>query len=367
LKNLIPIQQWFPEFETEIPLISGPCSAESELQLMQTAAELAKTDLPLVFRAGVWKPRTKPGSFEGSGLKALKWLEKVKSEFGFRIGIEVATDEHVLMAMDHGIDILWIGARTSVNPFSVQEIADVLASNPEQAVMVKNPINPDLNLWIGAMQRIAGAGISKIAAIHRGFSTWEKSSFRNPPMWELPIELKRQFPNLDIFCDPSHICGVRDTLSYVSQKALDLSMSGLMLESHTNPDDAWTDAKQQVTPTDLQTLINNLQVRKNQSDGSFSVPLAELRTEIDAIDVDILKKIQQRMGIVDKIGEYKKEHNIAILQVNRWDEIVSDRMAIGNKMGLDKNFMKVFLEQIHKASISRQTSILNNESASENV
>jgi chorismate mutase len=367
LKNLIPIQQWFPEFETDIPLISGPCSAESELQLMQTAEALANTGIPTIYRAGVWKPRTKPGSFEGSGLKALKWLEKVRSEFGFRIGIEVATDEHVLMAMDHGIDILWIGARTSVNPFSVQEIADVLVGNPNQAVMVKNPINPDLNLWIGAMQRIAGAGINKIAAIHRGFSTWEKSSFRNPPMWELPIELKRQFPELDIFCDPSHICGIRETLPYVSQKALDLSMSGLMLESHINPDEAWTDAKQQLTPTNLKHLMGDLQVRKNQSDGSFSIPLSELRTEIDSIDNDILKKIKARMAIVDKIGEHKRDHNIAILQVNRWDEIVSDRMAKGQALGLDKNFMKVFLEQIHKASISRQTSILNNEDLSKNV
>lgn len=361
MKNLIPIQKWFPEFEADIPLISGPCSAESEMQLMRTAAALAKIDIPLVFRAGVWKPRTKPGSFEGSGLKALKWLEKVKSEFGFRIGIEVATDEHVVMAMDHGIDILWIGARTSVNPFSVQEIADVLATNPDQAVMVKNPINPDLNLWIGAMQRIAGAGISKIAAIHRGFSTWEKSSFRNPPMWELPIELKRQFPELDIFCDPSHICGVRDTLSFVSQKALDLSMSGLMLESHINPDEAWTDAKQQVTPTALKELISNLQVRKNQMDADISIPLSQLRTEIDALDHDILKKIQARMAVVDKIGQHKKDHNIAILQVNRWDEIVSDRIALGEKLGLDKNFVKTFLEQAHKASIRRQTSILHHE------
>lgn len=362
MKNLTPIQKWFPEFETKIPLISGPCSAESELQLMQTAEALAQTKLPIIYRAGVWKPRTKPGSFEGSGLKALKWLEKVRQEFGFKLGIEVATDEHVLMAMDHGIDILWIGARTSVNPFSVQEIADVLVGHPEQAVMVKNPINPDLNLWIGAMQRIAGAGITKIAAIHRGFSTWEKSSFRNPPMWELPIELKRQFPHLDIFCDPSHICGIRETLPFVSQKALDLSMSGLMLESHINPDEAWTDAKQQVTPENLNKLIANLHPRKNQSDGSHSVPLAELRTEIDSIDHDILKKIQARMAVVDKIGEHKKDHNIAILQVNRWDEIVSDRMELGSKLGLDKDFMKIFLEQTHKASIRRQTAILNNES-----
>lgn len=357
--KLTQVKNWFPEFNTNIPLIAGPCSAESESQLMKTAEELAETKLPLIFRAGVWKPRTKPGSFEGAGLKALKWLEKVRETYGFRLGIEVATDEHALMAMDHGIDILWIGARTSVNPFSVQEIADVLVNNPDQAVMVKNPINPDLNLWIGAMERIHGAGITKIAAIHRGFSTWDPSSFRNPPKWELPIELKRQFPDLDIFCDPSHICGNRELLPFISQKALDLSMSGLMLESHFTPDEAWTDAKQQITPANLKLLMDDLQVRNAQDIASFSIPLAELRTKIDDIDHEILRKIKDRMTLVDDIGTYKKEHNVAILQVNRWNEIISDRLAAGKKLGLDETFVKTFLEQIHKASIRRQTEIFN--------
>lgn len=361
---LTPIQNWFPEFKSHIPLISGPCSAETESQVMQGAEALAATNLPLVFRAGVWKPRTKPGGFEGSGLKALKWLEKVKSTYGFKLGVEVANEEHCLMAIDHGIDILWIGARTSVNPFSVQEIADVLAKHTEQAVMVKNPINADLNLWIGALQRINGAGITKLAAIHRGFSTWEKSSFRNPPMWEFPIELKRQFPDLDIFCDPSHICGNREMLSFISQKALDLSMSGLMLECHINPDEAWTDAKQQVDAAGLKHIIDKLIVRGNSSDAESIKSMAQLRVEIDNIDDAIFKQISERLKLVDKIGQHKKEHNIAILQVERWNQIISDRLKLGKSLGFDEDFTKTLLEQLHKASIRRQTAILNKQDIS---
>lgn len=365
--NLTPIQNWFPEFESNIPLISGPCSAETEKQVLQGAEALAAIDIPLVFRAGVWKPRTKPGGFEGSGLKALKWLEKVKNTYGFKLGVEVANEEHTLMAIDHGIDLLWIGARTSVNPFSVQEIADVLINHPEQAVMVKNPINADLNLWVGALQRINGAGIKKLAAIHRGFSTWETSNFRNPPKWEFPIELKRQFPDLAIFCDPSHICGNREMLPFIAQKALDLSMNGLMLECHISPDEAWTDAKQQVTAEGLKNIINKLVVRTNISDANSAKNMAELRNEIDNIDYDIFNKINERLKLVDKIAEHKKEHNVAILQVERWNQIISDRLKLGDSLGFDADFSKTLLEQLHKASIRRQTTILNNQDKGNNA
>lgn len=340
-------------------IISGPCSAETESQMITTARQLAATGNVHVLRAGIWKPRTRPGQFEGAGTEGLKWLVMAKQETGLPITTEVATAAHVEACLKAGVDILWIGARTTVNPFSVQEIADAL-KGVDIPVMVKNPVNPDIELWVGAFERLSRAGIKKMSAIHRGFSSFEKGPFRNAPMWDLAIDLKTRVPGIEMICDPSHISGNRDLIAMVSQKALDLDMAGLMIESHLNPDAAWSDAKQQVTPASLAKIIEGLVVRTVSSDNkSFKDTLGVLRDQIDLIDDEIMQKMANRMKISEKIGQYKKENNVTILQVGRWEEIIQTRVSLGKAMGLDEGFTRDLLRLVHHESIQVQTKVMN--------
>jgi chorismate mutase len=340
-------------------IISGPCSAETEEQMVATAMQIAATGKVHALRAGIWKPRTRPGQYEGAGEEGLKWLMQAKKETGLPVTTEVANAAHVEACLKAGVDILWIGARTTVNPFSVQEVADSL-KGVDIPVMIKNPINPDLELWLGAFERLNKAGITKMAAIHRGFSSFEKGPFRNAPMWDLAIELKTRIPELDMLCDPSHIAGNRDLISFVSQKALDLDMAGLMIESHINPDAAWSDAKQQVTPLVLGKIIGELVVRTVSTDNkSFKDTLCLLREQIDQLDDEIMSKMASRMKISEKIGQYKKENNVTILQVNRWEEIVQTRVSLGKAMGMDEGFTRDLLRLIHHESIQVQTKVMN--------
>jgi chorismate mutase len=356
--NIQPLSSWIKTGKEPL-LIAGPCSAETEEQLVATAHLLAKTGRVTALRAGIWKPRTRPGEFEGIGSIGLKWLSRAKEETGLPTAVEVATAKHVEEALKAGVDILWVGARSTVNPFTVQEIADAL-KGVDVPVMVKNPVNPDLSLWIGALERINNAGITKLAAIHRGFSSHEKTAFRNEPMWDLAISLKTHAPELPIINDPSHICGNRELLGYVAQKALDLDMQGLMIESHIDPSVAWTDAKQQVTPSALVELIERLTLRKAEIKGAdLNDKLGELRNQIDKLDDVVFQKMAERMQIVEKIGNYKKENNITILQVNRWDEILNKRIAYAKALRLSPEFAEKVLELIHSESIRKQTEIMN--------
>ncbi|MFZ0281799.1 MAG: chorismate mutase [Bacteroidales bacterium] len=341
-------------------LIAGPCSAETEEQVMGTAKLLAEIKEVSVFRAGIWKPRTRPNSFEGVGTEGLKWLRDVKKETGLMVCTEVANEKHVYEALKYGIDMLWIGARTSVNPFTVQEISDAL-NGVDVMVLVKNPINPDLELWIGAIERIARAGISRLGAIHRGFSTYEKTIYRNQPNWQLPIELRRRIPDLPIICDPSHISGAREYLYEISQKAMDLNFDGLMLESHINPDKALSDAAQQLTPNDLKELLSRLILRSAvASDPKLLDILGELRQQIDVFDDHLLDILEQRMKISETIGQYKKENNITILQTTRWDEIIRKVLIKGQTKGLSREVIDVIFKAIHQESINHQMKIMNN-------
>jgi len=356
--NIQPLSSWLKTGKEPL-VIAGPCSAETEEQLVATAHLLAKTGRVSALRAGIWKPRTRPGEFEGIGSIGLQWLKRAKDETGLPTAIEVATAKHVEEALNAGVDILWVGARSTVNPFTVQEIADAL-KGVDVPVMVKNPVNPDLSLWIGALERINNAGITKLAAIHRGFSYHEKTAFRNEPMWDLAISLKTHAPNLPLINDPSHICGNRELLGYVAQKALDLDMQGLMIESHIDPSVAWTDAKQQVTPSALVEIIERLTLRKPEIKGTeLKDKLGELRTQIDKIDDIVFQKMAERMQIVEKIGNYKKENGITILQVNRWDEILNKRVAYAKALKLSPEFAEKLLELIHSESIRKQTEIMN--------
>lgn len=356
------MKNWIPR-NGKPYIISGPCSAESEEQMLNIAGQLK--DTADVFRAGVWKPRTRPNAFEGHGELALAWLDTVKKETGIKTATEVANAQHVDAALKAGVDVLWIGARTSVNPFSVQEIADAL-KGVRIPVMVKNPINPDLQLWIGALERIAAAGIEEIAAIHRGFSWFEKTPFRNDPKWEYPIELKRLFPDLEIICDPSHIAGSRELLQMIAQKALDLNFSGLMIESHHDPDNALSDAKQQITPAVLIDMLGKLQMRQATSkDAFFLNRLEQLRESIDQIDEELIQKLSARMALVDEIGEYKLENHVTIYQVERWREILRTRLEWAEALGLDESFVRELLHALHKASIARQTEVMNRTGAKE--
>ena len=340
-------------------IISGPCSAETESQMVETARQIAATGKVHALRAGIWKPRTRPGQYEGAGDVGLHWLIEAKKQTGLPVTTEVATAAHVESALKAGVDILWVGARTTVNPFSVQEVADAL-QGVDVPVMVKNPVNPDLELWIGALERLNRAGIKKLVAIHRGFSSFEKGPFRNTPMWDIAIELKTRIPDLDIICDPSHIAGNRDLIALIAQKALDLDMAGLMIESHINPDAAWSDAKQQITPAVLAKVIDGLVVRTVTSENKlFKDTLSVLRDQIDHLDDEIMQKMAARMKISEKIGVYKKENNVTILQVNRWEEIVQTRVAMGNAMGLDEGFMRDLLRLMHHESIQVQTKVMN--------
>lgn len=356
--NIQPLNTWI-NIKNEPLLISGPCSAETEDQLLSTAHLLKATGKVSILRAGIWKPRTRPGEFEGIGSIGLEWLKRAKAETGLPTAVEVANAKHVEEALAAGVDVLWIGARSTVNPFTVQEIADAL-KGVDIPVLVKNPVNPDLQLWIGALERINKAGITKLGAIHRGFSSYEKSAFRNEPMWELAIQLKTLCPELPIINDPSHICGNRELLPYISQKALDLDMQGLMIESHIDPSVAWTDAKQQVTPAALEEMVAKFTLRKPESKNEeFTDKLADLRKEIDKIDDLVFQKLAERMALTQKIGEFKRDNKVTILQVNRWDEIMQKRTSFAKALKLDLNFTEKFLELVHGESIRKQTEIMN--------
>lgn len=340
-------------------IIAGPCSVESEEQVLSTVKEVAKNNQINVIRGGIWKPRTRPNSFEGVGEKALPWLKNAGKEVGLPVATEVAKAEHVEACLKNDIDILWLGARTTVNPFSVQEIADAL-KGVDIPVFVKNPITPDLNLWIGALERINAAGINKIGAIHRGFTSYNKNGYRNTPMWELPIDLKLRCPNLPILCDPSHIAGNRDLIGKVSQKALDLEMDGLMIESHIDPNNAKSDAEQQVSPTQLEQIISKLQIRKIEANNAdFTNNLEQLRAIIDEVDEQIVEQFAKRMSVVEKIGEYKRDNDVIILQLERWEYILKNRTEIAEKAGLSKEFIKKLLDLVHQESIRIQTKVMN--------
>jgi chorismate mutase len=360
--NIQPLNTWIKTGKEPL-VISGPCSAETEEQLVATAHLLAQTGKVSALRAGIWKPRTRPGEFEGIGSIGLEWLKRAKEETGLPTAVEVATAKHVEEALKAGVDILWVGARSTANPFTVQEIADAL-KGVDVPVMVKNPVNPDLSLWVGALERINNAGITKLAAIHRGFSSYEKSAFRNEPMWDVAIALKTLAPELPLINDPSHISGNRDLIGYVSQKALDLDMQGLMIESHIDPSVAWTDAKQQVTPAALADIIDHLTLRKPEvRNAEVNDKMTELRNQIDKIDDLVIQKIAERMQIAEKIGQYKKDNNITILQVGRWDEILQKRTTYGKALKLSGEFTEKLLELVHNESIRRQTEVMNADAA----
>lgn len=340
-------------------IISGPCSAETEEQVLETATRLAATGKVDMLRAGIWKPRTKPGMFEGIGTKALPWMANAKKVTGMPITVEVATAKHVENALQFDVDMLWIGARTTVNPFSVQEICDALRG-VDVPVLIKNPINPDLELWCGGIERLQKVGLKDVGMIHRGFSNYGNTEYRNAPMWHLPIEMKRRFPEMLIVCDPSHICGNRTALQSVAQKSIDLDFGGLMIESHIDPDNAWSDAKQQITPERLSEMLGELIWRfENSDEKEFITALATLREQINQIDDELLTLIGQRMKIADKIGEYKRENNITILQTHRWNEILAKAFVKGDLLGLSKDFITKYFDAVHLESISHQNKIMN--------
>lgn len=351
--ELEPIK--LPGIEAKRPIvIAGPCSAETEEQVMDTAAQLVRKGVK-IFRAGIWKPRTKPGGFEGVGTVGLPWLQRVQKELGMLVSTEVATPRHVEAALEAGVDILWVGARTVANPFAMQELADSLRGQ-DVPVLVKNPVNPDLELWIGGLERINGAGIKRIGVIHRGFSSYDKRLYRNLPMWHIPIELRRRFPELPIFGDPSHIDGARELVAPLCQQAMDLGFDGLIIESHCNPDSAWSDAKQQVTPDVLDFILDKLTIRNiTQSTES----LEALRRQIDECDNSLIELLSKRMRISREIGQYKREHDMTVVQTGRYTEILDKRGAQGVLCGMSGDFMKVVFEAIHEESVRQQIDVMN--------
>lgn len=350
-------RKWLDEMNLAHPIvIAGPCSAETEEQVLKTAHELKNTDTN-VFRAGIWKPRTRPGGFEGVGEIGLPWLQRVKKETGMLTTTEVGNTDHVEKALKYGIDILWIGARTTVNPFVVQEIAEAL-KGVNIPVLVKNPVNPDLALWLGAVERFQTAGISQLGVIHRGFSTYNSLHYRNKPKWHLPIELKKEFPDLPLILDPSHICGRRDTLLDVSQTALDLNYDGFMIETHIDPDNAWSDAKQQITPKQLNQITQDLKIRQlNSTEEEFQRKLNLYRKELDLIDSNIIGILGDRMGIAKEIGKLKHKENVAILQSGRWADILATMIQAGQEQGLSKEFVEEIFKAIHVESINIQHNV----------
>jgi chorismate mutase len=348
---------WLPPGKPFV--ISGPCAAETEEQTVETARQLRPLGAVHVFRAGVWKPRTRPGNYEGAGEAGLAWLVRARAETGLPVTTEVANAGHVEACLRSGLDMLWVGARTTSSPFAVQEIADAL-SGVDIPVFVKNPPSPDLELWIGALERLDRAGVKRLGAVHRGFSVYDKGPFRNAPTWDLAIELRTRAPNLPMLCDPSHICGNRELIPLVAQKALDLEMDGLMIESHVDPASAWSDAKQQLTPAALGQLLAGLAVRERSShDKDFEEHLEELRHLIDSIDDDILHKLAARMAIVEKIGQFKRDHNVTILQVERWEAIIRSRSSAASSIGLGEDFVSDLLRLIHREAIQLQERVMN--------
>lgn len=340
-------------------IISGPCSAETEEQLLSTAQRLAATGKINMLRAGIWKPRTKPGMFEGVGAKGLPWLQQAKKITGLPTTVEVATAKQVQDALTFDVDVLWIGARTTVNPFSVQEVADALRG-VDVPVLIKNPVNPDMELWIGAVERIARAGIKNIGLIHRGFSSYGNTEYRNAPMWHLAIDMKLKHPEMPFINDPSHICGRRDILQDIMQKAVDLDYDGFIIESHIDPDNAWSDAKQQVTPEVLAEMLDAIIWRKEDiKSEAYHAALEKLRQQINQLDDELMQILGQRMKIAELIGKYKKENNITILQTNRWNEIIERATAKGDKIGLSKDFISKYFDAVHMESINHQKKVLD--------
>lgn len=358
MKNTKELKTWLDDMKLAHPLvIAGPCSAETEEQVLKIAHELKDSDVNY-FRAGIWKPRTRPGNFEGVGALGLKWLQKVKEETGMKTCTEVANAAHVKLALEHDIDLLWIGARSTVSPFIMQEIADALQGT-DKIVLVKNPVNPDLALWLGGIERLYTAGIKNLGAIHRGFSTYEKSKYRNIPEWQLAIEFQNRFPDLPLICDPSHITGNREMIFDVSQTALDLNFDGLMIETHHDPDNAWSDAAQQVTPDTLIQMMEDLKIRKEtETDSSYRESLENLRAQINVVDDQLIELMGKRMQVADKIGVLKKEKNVAVLQSRRWNEILGNMILEGESRGLSEEFVLKMFKAIHQESINHQEKII---------
>ena len=361
--ELISLYEWGMFTEPRPSVVAGPCSAETEEQLMETAKGLKELGIN-VFRAGIWKPRTHPGSFEGIGVPGLKWMQKVKNEYGLKISTEVASEKHVYECLKYGVDLVWIGARTTANPFLVQEIADAL-KDTDIPVLVKNPVNPDIDLWIGALERLNNAGIKKLGVIHRGFSTVDKIKYRNDPQWQMAIELRSRYPELPFFVDPSHMGGHTDYIQELSQRSLDLGFEGLMIESHCNPSCAWSDAKQQLTPAELKDLLHNqISVRDNDSDAKdWKDNIDQLRAKIDIIDESLLYTLASRMKVSRQIGEYKKNHNVAILQTTRWDSLLGKVVEKGNEYGLPQGFIEDVFTAIHEASVEVQNEIISGKTS----
>lgn len=359
MEDIKPLKSWEMVRDTPIA-IAGPCSAETEEQLYETCKAIKELDITML-RAGIWKPRTRPNSFEGVGEVGLKWFRDIKKELDMPITTEVATPQHVELALKYEVDVLWVGARTTVNPFAVQELADCL-KGVDIPVIVKNPINPDLALWMGAIERIYNAGIRQIAALHRGFSSFEKTKYRNVPMWQIPLSLKSKMPSLPILCDPSHIGGTRESIQPISQKAIDLNYDGLMIETHCNPDEAWSDAKQQVTPKRLGEILDAIRIRKPVSDDPvFNTKLDDLRQQIDNVDREVLECLAARMSLVSQIGDYKKDNNVTAFQAERWIKVFQTRPEWGEQLNLNKPFVEQLLKLMHDESIRIQTKILNTE------
>jgi chorismate mutase len=358
MKNTAALKTWLDDMKLDHPLvIAGPCSAETEEQVLKIAHELKDSDVNY-YRAGIWKPRTRPGNFEGVGALGLKWLKKVKEETGMKTCTEVANAAHVKLALENDVDLLWIGARTAVSPFIMQELADALHGT-DKIVLVKNPINPDLALWLGGIERLYTADIKNLGAIHRGFSTYEKSKYRNVPEWQIAIEFKNRFPDLPLICDPSHITGNREMIFEVSQTALDLNFDGLMIETHWDPENAWSDAAQQVTPTKLKQIMQDLKIRKEtETDATYRDSLENLRAQINVVDGQLIDLLGKRMKVADHIGELKKEQNVAVLQSKRWNEILGNMILEGKEKGLSEEFVLKMFKAIHQESINHQENII---------
>ncbi|MGB0452709.1 MAG: chorismate mutase [Bacteriovoracaceae bacterium] len=357
--NFVPLEKW-PGFNNDLYNIAGPCSAESREQVLETARLISENDSSVkIFRAGVWKPRTRPGTFEGRGEEALPWLQEVKEKYGFFTTCEVANAEHVGLALKYGVDILWIGARTTANPFSVQEIADRLRGI-DIPVLVKNPISPDLALWMGSIERLYAVGITKIGAIHRGFASESKGQYRNRPLWRMPIELKRRHPDLPIICDPSHIGGKRDLIAKVCQKAIDVNLDGLMVETHINPNTALSDAAQQITPTRLGKIFKELDRKSTFStDKEYEEHLDELRSEIDRIDQELIDALSHRMDVAKKIGDLKSKAHVTPLQMGRMEDLMNKRIKIAASLGLSEDYIRELYQIIHSESVKVQTEIID--------